>query len=207
MDEKEPMVRIRYTSCVAAKDRAYLRVFQRAINNPMNSSEIIEFLSNTHARLNEHLENQDAELFNASSDGKWSTAEHVIHLTKSIAPLFNALTKPKFILRYMFGKPNRGVRTYDEVKSRYYMKLADVPLGVTSPFVPNENDDLTKEKVLAQYRSEQDRLHRVIGKWKDRKLDKYLLPHPLLGKVLVREMLYFTDFHTMHHMDIIKNMK
>lgn len=30
-------------------------------------------------------------------------------------------------------------------------------------------------------------------------LDKYILPHPLLGKLTIREMMYFTIYHVEHH--------
>jgi hypothetical protein len=31
-----------------------------------------------------------------------------------------------------------------------------------------------------------------------------ILPHPLLGKITIREMLYFTAYHVQHHENIIK---
>jgi hypothetical protein len=30
-------------------------------------------------------------------------------------------------------------------------------------------------------------------------LDHYILPHPLLGKVTIQEMMYFTIYHAEHH--------
>jgi len=41
--------------------------------------------------------------------------------------------------------------------------------------------------------------------WTDEKLDNYLAPHPLLGKLTLRELIYFTIYHTEHHLAIIKN--
>ncbi len=41
-------------------------------------------------------------------------------------------------------------------------------------------------------------------RWSDRQLDQYLAPHPLLGKLTLRELCYFTIYHTGHHLDIIK---
>jgi hypothetical protein len=43
-----------------------------------------------------------------------------------------------------------------------------------------------------------------IGQWSEKNLDAYLLPHPLLGKITVREMLFFTTFHTDHHLNIMQ---
>ena len=35
-------------------------------------------------------------------------------------------------------------------------------------------------------------------------LDNYQLPHPILGKISLREMLYFTAYHVEHHDNIVK---
>lgn len=40
--------------------------------------------------------------------------------------------------------------------------------------------------------------------WSDPQLDQYLAPHPLLGKLTLRELGYFTIYHTEHHLNIIK---
>ena len=39
-----------------------------------------------------------------------------------------------------------------------------------------------------------------------KQLDTYILPHPVIGKLSIREMLYFTHLHTVHHCEIIKKM-
>ena len=44
----------------------------------------------------------------------------------------------------------------------------------------------------------------IYKKWKDAQLDQYIAPHPLLGKITVRELCYFTIYHTQHHLNIIK---
>jgi len=35
-------------------------------------------------------------------------------------------------------------------------------------------------------------------------LDKLILPHPLLGKLTLREMMYFTIYHVQHHQRIVE---
>jgi len=39
----------------------------------------------------------------------------------------------------------------------------------------------------------------------DTQLDQYIAPHPLLGKITLRELGYFTIYHTQHHLAIIKD--
>jgi hypothetical protein len=43
-------------------------------------------------------------------------------------------------------------------------------------------------------------------KWKEEEPDKYIVGHPLLGKITVRELGYFNIYHTLHHLDSIKKM-
>jgi hypothetical protein len=39
-------------------------------------------------------------------------------------------------------------------------------------------------------------------------LDLLILPHPLLGKLTLREMLYFTLYHVEHHeKQVLENLK
>ena len=44
----------------------------------------------------------------------------------------------------------------------------------------------------------------IEKKWSDAKLDKYIAPHPLLGKITLRELAYFTIYHIQHHLSIIR---
>ena len=38
-----------------------------------------------------------------------------------------------------------------------------------------------------------------IDSFSEKDLDNYILPHPLLGKLTIREMLFFTIYHVQHH--------
>ena len=48
--------------------------------------------------------------------------------------------------------------------------------------------------------------HAIKLKWKDPQLDQYIAPHPLLGKITLRELGYFTIYHTYHHLETIQKM-
>ena len=43
-----------------------------------------------------------------------------------------------------------------------------------------------------------------LDKFSEEDLDKFILPHPLLGKLTMREMMYFTIYHAQHHENIVK---
>jgi hypothetical protein len=48
-------------------------------------------------------------------------------------------------------------------------------------------------------KAENQKMVDFINKWKAADMEIYLLPHPLLGKLTIREMLLFTIYHIEHH--------
>ncbi len=43
-------------------------------------------------------------------------------------------------------------------------------------------------------------LQKNLSSWNDFQLDTHRMAHPLLAKLKVRQMLYFTIFHTQYHL-------
>ena len=59
-------------------------------------------------------------------------------------------------------------------------------------------------KIKAVLKKEVEKLVHKLDKFTEDDLDKYVLPHPLLGKLTLREMLCFTIYHVRHHEEIVK---
>ena len=136
--------------------------------------------------------------FEDMPNGKWSAGQNLHHLISSVNPLHLAFAMPKFILKWQFGKPNREPRTYEALVERYQEKLANggtAPIAFEPPVIPL----LQREKLLKNYLNHKNRLVSSVEKWSEHDLDNYLLPHPLLGKLTLREMLFFTIYHNEHH--------
>jgi len=132
---------------------------------------------------------------------KWSAAENVEHLVLSVKPLSLAFRLPKLVLRY-FGKPNRPCRTYQELVNRYHAKLS-AGGKATSAFIPHPKAS-DRNALTAHFNRHNQKFLASLKNWNEPDLDRYLLPHPLLGKLIVREMLYFTIYHTQHHLRAIE---
>ena len=161
----------------------------------MNRDEIIEALK---------AATQDVLEFSGeyNVEGKWNWEEQVVHLTKSIKPLSFGLKLPVMIFRWKFGRPNRPVRTFDEVVERYLAKLPNL-VGANPDYAPKKEAPVAKDVAMSLYKKESEKLYKAIETWDEWQLDNFLVPHPLLGKVMVREMLYFTIYHTQHHLMIL----
>jgi DinB superfamily len=169
----------------------------------MNKSEIIAALNKNVDLFNRHIASLNKEQFESAPEGKWSAGQNLEHLYRSIKPLNLAYELPGFILRLMFGKTNRSSKTFDELVAKYQTKLA-AGGRASGRFVPPPVFFSDKESLIKKYNHQKEKLIQKINDWSEEKLDLYILPHPLLGKLTLREMLYFTIYHNTHHLKIVQ---
>ncbi len=169
----------------------------------MTKEKIIQELEKGFEQVTNAIEVMEVEMFFRRTGLKWSVANNIEHLILSVKPLKRAFRLPKFCLLY-FGKPNRSIRGYEELVNKYLAKLS-AGGQATSAFIPKTN--YTDKRQLTEYfKAENKRFIKSLGKWNEADLDRYLLPHPLMGKLYVREMLYFTIYHTQHHLRSIEKL-
>ena len=171
----------------------------------MHKDDIILKLEEKHHILLNWLEQQEADKWEVGPVNKWTTGQQALHLLQSIKTLNNALSFPKFILKYRFGKSNREVRDYDAVANRYNERLKNVN-GRT--FGPSQNMRIPKlnekQYLIDRLQTENKKLQYKTRKWSDKQLDTYILPHPLMGKMPVREIIMWTAYHVEHHTNTLK---
>lgn len=166
----------------------------------MNKQEIIQLLDSKHEALYTFLEQQSSNKWENGPEGKWTTSQHVLHLVQSAQYLNKALGYPKFVLRYKFGKSNRVPRAYDAIIKRYNERLEGVK-GITfgpsrSMRVPTIEEKTT---LIKQLKTQESLLKKRTKKWRDKHLDNLLLPHPLMGRMPVREIIMWSAYHVEHH--------
>lgn len=171
----------------------------------MDKKEIIAILEEKHTDLFDWLADQELENWERGPDGKWTSGQHVLHLVNSIKLLNKALRTPKFLLKRKFGVANRPVRDYEEVAKRYDDRLAE-NLERSRAFnqglkVPSQKE---KERLISLLQIQSKKLQYKTEKWSDKNLDTLLLPHPLMGRMIVREIIMWTAHHTAHHTSILK---
>ena len=154
--------------------------------------------------FNNYITQLSKEQFEATPNSKWSAGQNLDHLIRAIKPLQLAYGLPKIALRIMFGKTNRRSKTYDELVVKYKAKLA-AGGRASGPFIPPFISFEKKDELIKKYTSQKQKLVAKIERQSEKNLDVYILPHPLLGKVTLREMLYFTIHHNEHHLELLKN--
>ncbi len=145
----------------------------------------------------------EQHFFNKPSH-KWSVAENVKHLIISVNTTTLAYTLPKFLVRWVSGKPNRPSKTYDELVAKYKKKLAEGG-AASGRFVPKPLPvNLQKQQLITNWQEAGKKFITALQHGRsENDLDNYLVKHPLLGRITLRELCYFTIYHTQHHQQII----
>lgn len=143
------------------------------------------------------------EDFNSSFQEKWTAGQQLAHIDLSLKPLVKVMFYPGFIIKRMFGTANREGRSYDALVEKYLTKLS-AGGSATSPFRPKDIGIDQRNRLIKEIRKSIVRLNKRMNKFSEKDLDYYILPHPLLGKLTLREMMYFTIYHVEHHEAISK---
>ncbi len=171
----------------------------------MNKQEIITASENIFRQFSETCSGINDDTLFARPADKWSAAENIQHLIISTTTTTLAYSLPKFLVKWIGGTPNRKSVTFDELKEKYYKKLSE-GARASARFVPKPIEiKYGKQKLLNNWKKATVKyINALTGKRTEADLDNYLVRHPLLGRITLRELCYFTIFHTQHHLSSIQ---
>ncbi len=173
---------------------------------PSSREELVAALEAVHAQATTVWDRFSAREFYAPpAVGGWSPAQNVTHLVRSTSAVNRALRLPRLVLRLLFGASRRPSRTFAELRADYKSALtAGAGAGeYAAPELRPADEAAARQRLLARWRDLLPALRAAILRWDEDSLDHYRLPHPILGKVTVREMIYFTIYHIGHHAEIV----
>ncbi|TRX37235.1 DinB family protein [Flavobacterium sp. ZT3R18] len=168
----------------------------------MNKNEIINNFNTAHLKFWDtaiHLPNT-----NLSINGKWSVAHNVEHINIILLRVNNYLSLPKSTIKSNFGLSERTVESNETVVEMYKNKLEN-GTKATAPFIPELNLDKNIKELVSQGNELLVSIISNLQDWTEEELEIYNCPHPLLGIIPAREILYFTIYHVQHHNETIKN--
>jgi hypothetical protein len=139
----------------------------------------------------------------------WAPADQVRHLTKSIRAVTQGLRLPRVALLVLFGRSRRS-RSFEALVTDYKAALAGG--GRAGRFAPSavdatEQNETGRARIMAYHAAAIDAFASALERWSDRALDRYRLPHPLLGSLTVREMAQFTLLHNVHHVNVAERRR
>jgi hypothetical protein len=170
----------------------------------MNKTNIADLLEVKHQILFDWLAKQPKDIWEKGPDKKWTTGQQIQHLVDSLQALNNALSYPRFFLKYKFGICNRATRNYETVATNYQKKLIKHKDKARN-FNKNLKKPTLKQRaqLLAKLQIQSKKLQYKIKKISTHNLDTLVIPHPLMGKMTVREIIMWTAHHTEHHTETL----
>lgn len=169
----------------------------------MTKPELTTTLLTNHHAFQNYLAGLSSEQLVISTNNKWTAVQQLEHICLSVQPVRLAFVLPKFLLRAVFGKANRASRTYAELISKYKAKL-QAGGRATGRFIPATRSAKNYPRLNSRLTKEVNGLAKRFNRYSETELDLYILPHPLLGKLTLREMIYFTCYHVEHHHELTK---
>lgn len=167
----------------------------------MKREELIIRVKQNANSIHQFISELSEDELNRANPEKWSSIKHLDHLLRSVQPLNKALKIPLPGLRILFGQPNRESRSYDALVAKYHLRLSE-GAKASGRYIPSSRQE--SAKIASQFKEQNKLLCKTISKWKEEDLDRFLLPHPLLGKLTIREMIYFTIYHMEHHLKLMR---
>ncbi len=190
------------------KENIYLNIIhifkqRKTLSNSMKAAVINIMLLQKHESFIAFIRGLNDEQFMGSINNKWSAGQQLQHIYLSVKPLTQALLLPRFVLHLLFGKANRPSKIYEALIQKYKDKLTSGGRA-TGRFIPAAVDVNKKDELLKKLENSIKKLSAQILQYKEQELDILILPHPLLGKITLREMMYFTIYHVEHHHAIAK---
>ena len=126
---------------------------------------------------------------------KWTIEQEFGHLLKSTYGIVRLFGEPA---RANWRPADRASRTYDEVVAQYKIALPLLPPGA-NPVHPGDPTLLTRQRAAWQ-QTVADVETTLTGVSADELMGNTVWKHPLLGPVTGLEMVYFSDYHTIHHL-------
>jgi hypothetical protein len=164
----------------------------------MNKYDLMEAMTENHQRFSNYMNILTEPEYLYAMPGKWSAGQQFDHIVRSTKPLVLAMRLPRFVLKLIFGRANRPSKSFEELVKKYEDKLAD-GAKATGSFIPPEVGFDKKDALILELSSIITKINNGVANFSEEELDQCLLPHPLLGKITCREMLYFTINHVDHH--------
>lgn len=163
----------------------------------MDRSELINRLIKDHTSFIHYIDSLTEEQLHQSKLNKWNAAQQARHVYLCLRPIRLALMLPKWIPQFLFGKSRTGSRSFDSLVTAYQSKLQG---GGKAPYlyIPGKTN-FSKEEELKSLQALVQQLTQRINLFQESELDSILLPHPLLRKLTIRELLYFAIYHVTHH--------
>lgn len=164
----------------------------------MNKQAIIDLLTQSYSSFTGYINGLTPEEYVFRYQQKWTAGQQLEHIVMCVKPLVQVFSMDQPAIEQNFGRTDRPGRSYEVLLTQYLEKLEE---GGKAPerYVPQP--DLTDQRaVLTETLAKMIKeLCAQIENFTEQDLDSLCVPHPLLGSLTLREMLFNAIYHVEHH--------
>jgi len=172
---------------------------------PTNQSELQDALTVSLTDIENAAIGVSEAKFHERPNGKWSIGENIEHLILTSMGIISIAARPKSFFE-PFGEIKRPTRSYEELVV-IYQKILDKGQKSPADYSSKPDDVKSREELLSGWKMLRGKIaKRLPEHWTETELDKYCIPHPVMGLLTMREMLMFTVLHTYHHLKAIEQI-
>lgn len=166
----------------------------------MQKQELISAFSHNHQTFVHYIDRLRPDQFILKPDNKWTPGQHLNHILLTLQPFPKVLGSKEYIAE-KFGKTDRASWDYDTVISNYLQTTRKA----AEQYVPGETVTFAqKPELMVTIQETMEKTTKLLNTYTEEELDTLLLPHPLLGKMTLRELFYLMSYHPMHHLKQVK---
>lgn len=162
----------------------------------MEKRELIKIFKENHQKLIQYVDNLDSEEFIYIYNNKWSAAQQLKHILLTLMP-FPKILSSKAYMTEKFGTIDRPTWDYQKVFDNYLKTDRKSP----EQFVPDTVILFDqKQEIISNIQHHVEIILILLNNYSEEELDSLSIPHPLLGKLTIREMFYLMSYHPLHHL-------
>lgn len=161
----------------------------------MKKNDLTTELKEKYTAFTDYIGSLSEEEYQYQYENKWSAAQQLDHIVLCVAPLVQVYGMGKAGIEQMFGNVT-VIRDYETHKAAYLGKLRE---GGKAPsqYVPVHPED--REVLIGKLSQQISILCEKVNSFSEEELETLAIPHPLLGKIALKEMLYNAVYHVQHH--------
>ena len=169
------------------------------IPNPRSKIEILSAIEDIAEKVESYYTSLSPEQFFHDGLGGWSAAQNLSHITfiGSLAVYLFGLPRFLFI---PFGKQSVQ-RDFNTLKNDYIGSDKVIFIGPLAPssIAPPLDANNVIQTMVSDWRKVYRDLNLAIQSIPEEDMDNYSLPHPSMGMLSLREMIYVLIIHPIHH--------
>lgn len=168
----------------------------------MTTVELMQTFAANHNTVASFICSLSDDEFVHRHDNKWSAGQQLSHLLLCLIPISQALGSGTYI-REKFGTLDREQMNYDQLIAFYKEGLL---AGGKAPerFLPAIVYVNQKQELHESLTGLLSTIQQQINGYSEAELDSLVLPHPFLGSLSIRELLYLMSYHPLHHLAQVK---